>query len=246
MTIAYLVNYPPMMPTKVYRYDSVDEAEQAAAKREKCKVVTKAEDLRDLGGPVLVTVFNSVSPKLVKRFATLDDAVNRSWRAIEDHFGGIAAKAAEHTAQQQAQAAEAATKPGEISNPTDEENTDMPNTTKKATKSAGNGEKKPRGTKMISGKPAGRVADFKQVRAGTDRAIVLKMMDGKHTTASIAKAIEDTEQKVLAHAYCLARDCAIGYKLNDEGKLEALYPGNKSFADAIKPPAEKKEVKKAA
>src|SRR6267154_3145317 len=73
---------------------------------------------------------------------------------------------------------------------------------------------KPAGEGRVVGKPAGLVSEFRPLRDGTDRAKVLKLMsvDGGKTVAAIAKAIDADEKKVLTIAYCINRDCAIGYK----------------------------------
>jgi hypothetical protein len=89
-------------------------------------------------------------------------------------------------------------------------------------------------TKKTTGKPAKAVSEFKQIRAGTDRAKALKLMDGTRTVGQIAKAIKGDEQKVLTIAFCLYRDCGIGYRVDDDRKIVAIYPRKKSFKDAMK------------
>lgn len=92
----------------------------------------------------------------------------------------------------------------------------------------------------IEGKPAGLVADFRPIREGTDRQKVLKLMNGTKTPEGIATQLEFVAsggkpdvKKVLTIAYCIARDSAIGYRMT-EGKMEAIYPGSKTYSDAVK------------
>ncbi len=88
-----------------------------------------------------------------------------------------------------------------------------------------------------SHRAAGAVGAFRQVRSGTDRAHVLKLMNGKHTPQHIAVLLgggKFTGRYVLVHAYCLRRDCGIGYSLDSAGKLVALYPNEHGYGDAVK------------
>ena len=90
------------------------------------------------------------------------------------------------------------------------------------------------GASRVVGKPAGLVGDFKQVRPGTARQKILKLMaPGNKTVKQIADAVELDEKTVLVHANTMHRDCGIGYKV-DDGKLVALFPGSKTYEDAIK------------
>ena len=93
-------------------------------------------------------------------------------------------------------------------------------------------EKKPRANAK-AGKPPKPVSEMRQVRAGTNRAKILKLGDGTRTVASIAKACDITEQNLVSHAYCLHRDCGLGYSLGD-GKLTIIYPGQRTIDDVIK------------
>ncbi len=91
--------------------------------------------------------------------------------------------------------------------------------------------------KLRSHRAAGSLSDFRQVHSGTDRAHVLKLMNGKHTPHHIATLLgggKFTARYVLVHAYCLRRDCGIGYSLGVTGKLVALYPNEHGYGDAIK------------
>ncbi len=96
---------------------------------------------------------------------------------------------------------------------------------------AGNG-------RVVNSRAPGTVAEFKQTRAGTDRARVLTMMDGTMTPDAIAAAMGGrfNGKYVMAHAYCLRRDCAIGYDLTKDGNLIAVFPGKRTLEDAIKHP----------
>lgn len=89
-----------------------------------------------------------------------------------------------------------------------------------------------RTSKMATGQ-APNARAFKQVRPGTIRAKVLTLMDGTKTAEQIGKRVGQTSKGVLAHAYCLTRDCGIGYSL-EGGKVKALYPQGQSLAKAIK------------
>lgn len=89
--------------------------------------------------------------------------------------------------------------------------------------------------------PAGKVADFKQVRDGTARAAVVSMA-GRASGASIediAKAIGSDRKTVLTHLFCMNRDCAYGYGVVGD-KATMTFPGSNTWKDAIKPAAEKK------
>lgn len=90
--------------------------------------------------------------------------------------------------------------------------------------------------KLVALRRPGVLSDFKKIRSGTDRANVLKLMTGMKTPAQIADKLgggKFTARYVMAHAYCLRRDCGIGYELTEEGKLLALYPGELSYRDAV-------------
>lgn len=97
--------------------------------------------------------------------------------------------------------------------------------------------KKPTG----GGKPAKPVTEFGQVRSGTARYEILKMMSEERDgvivgddVAHIALAVGVSNIRVLQHAYCLWRDIGVGYRLNKAGRLTAIYPPNKTFSNAIK------------
>lgn len=66
-------------------------------------------------------------------------------------------------------------------------------------------------------------------REGTDRRKVLELMSGEFTPDEIAAEMRKINSRfdakyVYAHAYCTFRDCGIGYRTTEEGKLEALFP----------------------
>ena len=105
--------------------------------------------------------------------------------------------------------------------------------------------------RITESREPGSVSDFRRIRGGTDRAAVLKLMNGTMSPEQIAKKLggeKFTARYVMAHVYCLRRDCGIGYELNDRGKLVALYPGDKTYRDTVKklrsapPPAEPAHV----
>lgn len=93
--------------------------------------------------------------------------------------------------------------------------------------------KKPRGTKMATGKEPVAAEDLKKVHTGTVRAHVLALMDGTRTAQEIADQLKLADvAKVMAHAYCTHRDVGVGYAVTD-GKLKALYPSGKSIDDVV-------------
>ncbi len=90
--------------------------------------------------------------------------------------------------------------------------------------------------KLGSTRPASSLDKFKQIRAETDRAKVLKLMNGTKSADQIAVTLgggKFTARYVMAHAYCTHRDCGIGYRLTDTGKLLAVYPVERTYRDAI-------------
>lgn len=97
------------------------------------------------------------------------------------------------------------------------------------------------GGKAAAGQPAKHASEFKPVREGTFRATLLRAMDGTKTVAEIGAANHKENALVLSHAFCLTRDCGIGYDFVD-GKIRALFPHGKHLSDAIvvKQPAKAK------
>ncbi len=71
--------------------------------------------------------------------------------------------------------------------------------------------------------------NYKMPREGTERHMVLKLMDGTRTPEEIAVIMKKKNARfdtkyVYAHAYCTFRDCGIGYHTAVDGKLEARFP----------------------
>lgn len=190
----------------------------------------------DMGTPFLVNLFNlwrAPDDKEIKKFENRNIARNRFIARLEANFQTqpvfeVPAKAT---------VSQSETVPSEtVQQPEGESDLSANGKPKKA--KAG-GKPREKSTREV-GKPAGLVSDFGQVREGTDRAKILKAMDGSRTTAALAKLIDKDEKTVMTIAYCIHRDCGIGYKLED-GKLLAIYPGSKTFEDALKK-AEKKKA----
>lgn len=204
---------------KVRRFASLKGAEAELSKVDPDPavggfVLDTDSNLSDLGSKLLVDLFNlwrEPEDREVTKFENKTTARQRFFARLEARFSKLP----------------------EIEDPAPTEESVM---AKSAAVKKVKVEKAPKAGREV-GKPAGLVADFRQVRGGTDRAKVLKMMDGTKTTAQIAKAIDKDEKTVLTVAYCLNRDSGIGYKM-DDGKLVAIYPGSKSYEDAIKPASE--------
>ncbi len=75
--------------------------------------------------------------------------------------------------------------------------------------------------------------NYKMPREGTERHMVLKLMDGTRTPEEIAVIMKKKNTRfdakyVYAHAYCTFRDCGIGYHTAVDGKLEARFPPPKA------------------
>lgn len=78
--------------------------------------------------------------------------------------------------------------------------------------------------------------DVKRLRPGTTRAKILTFMNGENTPSDIAAYIDGVDAaKVLAHAYCLARDVGVGYGFDEEGRIFARYPEGKGILDVLPP-----------
>lgn len=107
----------------------------------------------------------------------------------------------------------------------------------KTRKKAAPAEKKGR---QIS-RAAGLVEDFAAVRAGTVRAQIIKLAtEHSRTIDKIAELAETDRKTVLTHLFCMNRDCAIGYAVDDTDVVTLKFPGSKTAEDAVKAPAEKK------
>jgi hypothetical protein len=105
--------------------------------------------------------------------------------------------------------------------------------------------KAPKAKKQAQNQPASAVK-FKvgRIRPGTARAQVLALMNGSSTGADIDVVMSFKPGYSLAHFYCLARDCGIGYSFDGEGRVRAEYPEGQSLATAIgavKEPKAKKD-----
>lgn len=110
-------------------------------------------------------------------------------------------------------------------------------------------EKKPKNEPVYRdvSRPVGKVADFRTVRAGSARSVVIEMA-GKGSGAmvdEIAEAIDSDRKTVMTHLFCMARDCGFGYEVKG-GKVSLQFPGSNTWRDAIKAPAAEKPKKKAA
>lgn len=97
-----------------------------------------------------------------------------------------------------------------------------------------------------AGQPAGQPSAFRQVREGSARQRILELMTGSHTAEEIAARVGGVDaNRVLQHAYCLTRDCAVGFSVSETGHLLAIYPRGLSYADAVKPAPAPKTTKAA-
>lgn len=79
-----------------------------------------------------------------------------------------------------------------------------------------------------------RTSAFRPVREGTFRATLLRSMDGTKTPEQLAELGQRSRSLVMSHAYCLYRDCGIGYGLTKDGSLVAILPRNKTLQDAVR------------
>lgn len=194
--------------------------------------VKKEEDLNPLTAEGLLQLVNFLKPKGpdVKRFSTRAAGLARAWKLLstrkdvdEETPPENPTTPAAPTSSDAASAVAPTTQP--VGAASSQETEDMAKKAKKTKKVS-----KPR----EHGKPAKKVSDFKQVREGSVRASILKLMDGTHTAEKIGEMVKQTTTMVNAHAYCLWRDCGIGYHVDEAGKLKALYPTGKSYKDAVK------------
>ncbi len=187
-------------------------------------VVQNLADLSNrvlFNGPMLLTLVNALSQceKPVLKFSDLEAGRERVLKVLRTKFNDLPVSELPAAGTEQI-------------NKEKEPNVPKEPRVKKAAGAA------PKAGKMVQGKPAGKVADFKQVRAGTVRDKLLHAMNGTMTPEEIAEQIGSTPQLVVSHAYCLHRDCAIGYEFLEGRKLRALYPANRTIEDAIKAPKE--------
>lgn len=204
----------------------------------------RAGDL-SFGGPMLVQLYNHMrgatnpeAPDHLKKFESRARGQERVFALVEEKYlyQPHAAFEAPAKGDLTASSAEGSSETPEGEAPGLEEGTeDMAK--KKAAKAAKKakttkpaGEKKPRG----KGVGPGKVADFRQLREGTDRQKVLKLMNGQHTAEQIAQELGMESKKIGQIAFCISRDCGIGYSFSDKGRLTAEYPAGKSYKDAVK------------
>ncbi len=189
------------------------------------KVVAGEEHLKDrdaFSPGLLVAIYNALGPdKPVSKFETRDVAARRTFALLHAKYNGLPTTRVEVAADLPI------TPPSQEMMTMAKTTTDAPRVRRARAPGVG---------KQTQGRSAGTVADFKQTREGTARQKILKMMDGTQSPDQIAAVMGGTftGKYVLAHAYCLRRDCGIGYELTRDGHLLALYPKNRSYADAIK------------
>lgn len=190
------------------------------------KVIVGEENLKDrdaFSPGLLVAIYNALGPdKMITKFETREVAARRTFALLCAKFTWLPVTSVEVAADLPI-------------TPPSQETTDMAKTTT-ATASVRRS-RAPGVGRPVTGRTAGTVADFKQTRQGTARQRILQMMDGTLTPDEIGLKMGGgnfTGKYVLAHAYCLRRDCGIGYELTKDGHLIALYPKNRSYADAIK------------
>jgi hypothetical protein len=192
----------------------------------------------DLSGPGLVMLYNALARGLpghqdVKKFESRGAGKRRIWAVLtqahehKPHETAVPAPAVETGDTKEAVNQD----PGRGHEDQEIEAMASKKKTKKPAKPAG--EKKSRG----KGKAAGKVADFRPVREGTDRHKVLKMMNGSNTAEQIAAELGMNSKKVGTIVFCMSRDNGIGYEFGAKGQLKALFPGEKTLKDAVKKPA---------
>lgn len=209
-------------------------------------VVSSEVDI-DLGGPGLVALYNSMFPEPanhVKKFESRGIGKKRVFEVLERIY--------QYQPHEEAQAAptrvdtQAAKPEGAPSGPPLEQEIEAimaGKAAKKAAKAAKKtkpkkdpADRKPRGV----GKAAGKVSEFRPIREGTDRQKVLKLMNGQNTAAQISQELgfgEKGEKKVGTIVFCMSRDNGIGYEFGGKGQIKALFPGEKTYKDAVKKPA---------
>lgn len=236
---AYLLHYVEIAKDlKVLRFEdgklaSVYAFEQLEPERI-AKVVSSEDSLRDrtaFSTSLLVALYNAMGPeKLLAKFENHETGVRRTFALIEWAYGSLELTKVElpndsPTIQPSSEESE-------------QETTTMAKSNGNGTKTEKAKRSRAPGTaRGVTAQPAGTVAEFKQVRAGSDRAHVLKLMDGSKTPEQIAKSLGGGKfdgKYIMQHAYCLKRDSGIGYEITAAGHLNALFPKNRSFADAIK------------
>jgi len=204
----------------IYSYDKLPNVRTA-------KIVSGEDSFRDRTSfsiGLITAIHNALGPERpVAQFDSHDIAARRTFSLLDEKFNHL----------EVTPVALAVNPPMNV--PTSQETIEMPKP--KRANAAGVNRK-------TNKKSAGTVAEFRPTREGTDRAKILKLMDGALTPEEIGREMGGGKfdaKYIMAHAYCLRRDCGIGYELTKDGKLVADYPRGKSYDDAIKPPVEKKQ-----
>lgn len=84
---------------------------------------------------------------------------------------------------------------------------------------------------------AGLVRDFKQVRPGTIRAAIVTLA-GRAGGAPIHDVLAlpriTSRVALMAHLFCLHRDCAYGYVITGD-RVTLSFPGGRTWRDAVRP-----------
>ena len=221
-------------------------------------------DRQQFSAGLLVKIYNAFSEKPVTKFETNAVASRRTFAAIQAKFGNVPVTAVDATAESPDADMLAddddATDKGDKGNQGATEPTPHPDhgvssvadkkaeqaAIRAAEKDAEKAAKAEAAAKKAADKaakvPGGKAAagqdpvpsKFKSVREGTFRAALLRAMDGTKTVAEIAAESGKAASLVLSHAFCLTRDCGIGYSTKD-GKLTVVFPEGKTIADAIAP-----------
>ena len=89
---------------------------------------------------------------------------------------------------------------------------------------------------LSSSKEAGPVADFKQVRDGSARSIIVTLAGrvGGAKLDEILTAIKQKRGRLMFHLHCMNRDCGYGYEV-DGDRVTVIFPGQRTWRDAIRP-----------
>ena len=210
------------------------------------KIVSDEFDMADrqqFSAGLLVKIYNAFSEKPVTKFETNAVASRRTFAAIQAKFGNmpvtaVDATAASPDADMLADDDDATDKGDQgATEPTPHPDHGVSSVAGKkaeaaAKKAADKAAKVPGGKAAAGQDPV--PSKFKSVREGTFRAALLRAMDGTKTVAEIAAESGKAASLVLSHAFCLTRDCGIGYSTKD-GKLTVVFPEGKTIADAIAP-----------
>ena len=221
------------------------------------KIVSDEFDMADrqqFSAALLIKIYNAFSEKPVTKFETNAVAARRTFAAIQAKFGNVPVTAVDATAESPDadmladdddatdKGDQGATEPTPhpdhgVSSVADKKAEQAAiraaeKAADKAAKAAAQPAKVPGGKAAAGQDPV--PSKFKSVREGTFRAALLRAMDGTKTVAEIAAESGKAASLVLSHAFCLTRDCGIGYSTKD-GKLTVVFPEGKTIADAIAP-----------